>query len=304
MPKNLRPSQFDNSNGWENKSWADKEIAQNQYDLLVAQEKANELEQQRQENEKANAEKIAQATIQAGKERFINELQLELIRQANETLQRRIRLCDDLGMNIEDIEKFYTILKSDNQIQLAQYEELINKKESEVKHLLDKKPTREYYLNNYIKQIEWLENDIKTLNKKLNKNIFAKIFGGKTKQQIADDKKALLSINKQKEVAEQEYENKKEQLLQEYENKVSKLNAEIEQLKSQLKSEIDKFITEKQKLIEDFNKFRATHYSQEVEMLFEKLELKFDKVNIEKEGTIKDYNKYIKDVMERGELNT
>ena len=72
MPTNSRPKKFFDPYR-QNQSLAEIEDAQNQWDLLNAQETANRLKQQQMQEERENAEMIADATIQAEEDRFNNQ---------------------------------------------------------------------------------------------------------------------------------------------------------------------------------------------------------------------------------------
>lgn len=120
MPKNLRPSQGITGNGWGEKSWADVEIAQNQYDLLKAQEEANEIEKQKMEQERINAQLQAEAIkksaeidretkLQVEKDKYMYQAILQKSQQDFEEEQRKIRLCDDLGVDYNDLTSFYNL---------------------------------------------------------------------------------------------------------------------------------------------------------------------------------------------------
>ena len=76
MPQNRRPpGQLPNGDpDWDGTTVAERRHAQNTYDLLVEQEKANELAKEKLQQDRENAEKIAKTVKEAEEDRFENEL--------------------------------------------------------------------------------------------------------------------------------------------------------------------------------------------------------------------------------------
>ena len=120
MPRNSRPGKFLDPFR-KNQSIAEIEDAQNQWDLLEAQEEANELARQRLEQERENAEMIAEATREAEekrqkheekmeKERQEHEIDVELMRQEHNIENRYNKLCDDIGISYKDLCDFELII--------------------------------------------------------------------------------------------------------------------------------------------------------------------------------------------------
>lgn len=112
MPKNPRPSGLfgDLDYGWKGTTLNERIQAQNQWDLLEAQEKANELEEEKLamqeemlEEERRNADKIADATRKAEEDRKKHQLDLEEMHQNYDKEMRYNKLCDDLGLDYEDL---------------------------------------------------------------------------------------------------------------------------------------------------------------------------------------------------------
>lgn len=157
MPSNARPKKFiDPYRG--NQSLAEIEDAQNQWDLLEEQEKANELaqksiemQQQRLYEEKENAEKIANATKRAEANRYRNELKLQQKQQVYDKKMRYMQLCDELGVVYEDLEEFNVWLNALTDEQREYYNGIVNKYKSFV----------------YTDEIKKLDNKLSKDNEKL-----------------------------------------------------------------------------------------------------------------------------------------
>ena len=135
MAKNLRPSQWNSSGGWEDKSYADIEIAQNQYDLLVAQEKANELKQQEIKNQKEMQERQLQHEAdmrekdrQAEKDNILAQYALMELEEARKQKERKIQLCDEHDIDYNDIQGFIQYLNTPEEDTLHKVEELYTKR--------------------------------------------------------------------------------------------------------------------------------------------------------------------------------
>ena len=101
--------------------------AQNQWDLVEAQEKANKLQEQKMQQDKENAERIANATRQAEEDRYNNELELEEIRQQHDDEKRYKKMCDDIGVVYKDIVEFGEWLNSITPSQKKYYADIMNK---------------------------------------------------------------------------------------------------------------------------------------------------------------------------------
>ena len=100
MPSNMRPGRYIDPIR-KNQSIAEIEDAQNTWDLLNEQEKANKLaqeniniQQQKIEEERENAERIANATKQAEKERQMHEKDIEIMYPSHHEAPCNIELID------------------------------------------------------------------------------------------------------------------------------------------------------------------------------------------------------------------
>lgn len=123
MPSNSRPGKFFDPIR-KNQSIAEIEDAQNQWDLLEAQEEANELARQRLEQERENAKMIATATRETEekrqkheekmeKERQEHEKEMEFIRKESNDKDWKNKICNDYGINYNDILDFEILLNND-----------------------------------------------------------------------------------------------------------------------------------------------------------------------------------------------
>ena len=131
---------------------------QQQSAILQQQE---QQEQQRQARE--NARIIAEATRQAEKDRYNNELEMEKIRQEHDKKMRFYRLCDDFGIDYEDIYQFELWLKllskktiQEYQNTLKEVEELV--KTDEVKKLYAQEDDTDRRLQNTKSKLQKLTN--------------------------------------------------------------------------------------------------------------------------------------------------
>lgn len=121
MPKNLRPSKlFDPIR--QDQSLSEIENAQNQWDLLEAQEKANEIAQQRLDEERKKNNDF----LYAEEKRLQHEEDLEITKQNNNIEMRYNKLCDDFGLNYEDLCDLETLFHSDYEEAKQIYQDFYN----------------------------------------------------------------------------------------------------------------------------------------------------------------------------------
>lgn len=355
MPKNSRPWIFDPY--YEKSSLKEIQEAQNQWDLLNEQEKANrlaeeklqqekELERVRREEERENAELIAEATKQAEQERYENEQNIEKqrqqhnekmeeLRQKNDEINRYLKLCDNIGMNFEEIMKFLFLLNNagsrediteknkltkeaeihynkvqefkDSNSEIDDIQELIKQKEEYLEIL-----TRQYSSKKELFQEQESRNKPKQEEKK-KKGFFSNIFGNNnTRNEDTIDLGIKINLNiSQDELLKMETEI--EELKKEI-DKYKKIYEKQSELPPEIEEEWNKFIDiagKRTKISEKikeylktepnfkkFNEFRKEHYNNEVENLFRKLDIGLDYIrseDIKNNGTIDDYSRYISD---------
>lgn len=132
MPQNRRPPGWlpNGDPDWDGTTVAERRQAQNTYDLLVEQEKANELakEKLQQDRENArlareNAERIAEATREAEEDRLENELYVQQRQHELDKEMRYYKLCDELGLNYDDIRKLSLwVIQPTNEQRVELYE--------------------------------------------------------------------------------------------------------------------------------------------------------------------------------------
>lgn len=107
MPQNRRPPGWlpNGDPDWDGTTVAERRHAQNTYDLLVEQEKANELAKEKLQQDRENAEKIAKTVKEAEEDRFENELYIQQQQNELDKEMRYHKLCDELGLNYDEIKK-------------------------------------------------------------------------------------------------------------------------------------------------------------------------------------------------------
>lgn len=248
-----------------------------------------------------------------------NEMELEKSKQSHEERMRYYKLCDELGLIYEDIEKFVKWLRQPTASQIKEqlkidrrFFELFNTEEIDVL------------------KSEWrkIQDDLFTVSNKYYDN------SGKTTE-ISDKLYSLYQILKEnddnttlsKEISSLEKEKKKwEKIAEDYEKKqdeleslsteidekISKLteerwkelegNDEVKKLNEErlkflnAKNRIEGYLTENE---ERFNEFRKNHYNTDVERLFRRLGIDYltriPDEEIVNRGTIEDYISFIED---------
>lgn len=85
------------------------------------------LQQQMIEEERKNAERIANATRQAEEDRHNNEMELEEMKQKYKDEKRYEKMCDELGVVYNDIVEFEEWLNTISEEQRKYYVDIINK---------------------------------------------------------------------------------------------------------------------------------------------------------------------------------
>lgn len=169
MPQNRRPPGWLVTDpDWEGTTRAERRNAQNTYDLLVEQEKANDLAQEKLKQDRENAAMQAQATIQAERDKFLYQALLQQSQQNYEEEQRKIRLCDDLGIDYEDIKEFDIYLyagNGDKNNKIDELDEIISKKEKLLNNYRNDKPDEKNIREQYKRQISSIESEIRSAKK-------------------------------------------------------------------------------------------------------------------------------------------
>lgn len=285
MPKNTRPSQIFNTNGWENKSWAEVEVAQNQWDLLKAQEDANNLERQKinllqQEQEERRQEEQARRA----RDNAILKVQAELAQARLNEIK-----CEEMGLDYNLLNRFYNRLVGDKLETESQIKEL----KQELKQV--KQYIKETKLD--IDIITRLEEITKELNELKKQGFFQymKKSGALRKEYIqVSDKwgKDAFIILRDKDL----YNQIKDESAEILEINMKK----AEDIEMKIKSKENLNYSSCEKLIKEFNEFRLSHYNIEFESYFLevfKTDLGLDTSKVTNNGTIKDYEEYMKEVL-------
>jgi len=207
MPNNMRPSMLD---PYRSGDRAKLEDAQNQWDLLNAQEEANKLaqenldvekqkiklENQRLDEERENARIIANATRQAEIDRHKNELKIQKKQIEHDKELKYIELCDALGVVYKDIEEFNTWLNALTVEQRNYYQGIVSQYNAlvytdEVKKLEEK-------LEKHKDELEELEDELNDIEDDEYDNII-KVHGvmqyGKEYEGSIEDIRNLIETN-------------------------------------------------------------------------------------------------------------
>ena len=308
MSRNLRPSWT--TPGYENMDYGNLQNAQNQYDLLVAQERANEIAEKQLQNQKEMQKRQLQHEADMKQQEAIIELlkiqqQSELMEQdlENQLIQRRKELCDRYDVDYNDIEKFVCILNLGDQATIYKLQEELNQHK-----IYEQQKERIDELNEQIDDLKLRKAMKQPTNIKefsLTQLVcyilifFGLVLGipGILMNGVMDPTPlviidimiciVLYLIGKVSQVNETRKENNR------LKAEAYKLEEEIQEYEAQkqiehLPENIDELIlANEQKLIDlgnrsteeaevkkqKFNEFRKTHYNDEMEKLFRKLEI-------------------------------
>ena len=144
----------------------DKMLWSQQQELARAnelQQQQLQLTQEKLQAERENAEIKAKAIKQAEQDRFKNQLQLELLRQSRENTQRKLRLCDDLGVDYDEIQLFINYLSNaDDSLNEKSYKisNNIEYKEKALNDYRKNKPDKSNIVKEYDRKIKSLESNV------------------------------------------------------------------------------------------------------------------------------------------------
>ena len=260
MPRNQRPSglfgEFDY--GWEGTTLNERIQAQNQWDLLAEQEKANQIEQEKLEFMKEQAYKKERAEVEK--------------KQLADFLDIITNSCNKIGLDGELLIQFITLFSVDPD----------NSEEETLKEAIK--------INKAYIDLQTLPKEIQNLKKEKFHKYTLNI-----KKRFAE-KEQYNELNNQIQTKTKKYKNlvkeyisyDEDETISDWQERIEKFTKELEKLRA--KKENSKL------LLKDFNKFRETHYNQDIELLFKRLDLyiNLDKVECKQEGTIEDYKQYFK----------
>lgn len=275
MPRNQRPvglfGEFDY--GWEGTTLNERIQAQNIWDLLDAQEKANQIEQ-----EKLNLMK---------EQAYENSLsQKEEIQDQDKQDQEdyRRRLCEDLGISYIDFKEFLSIYNIDKEEIKRQ---IILESIKEGQKVIDELKENLENLKPNTRKLKRKVEQIKSENTKLSKSIISRSLN---KAKIKDNEETITAIEAQIKTVEDEFETSKDTIKEEISNKIEKYTASIKELQNYL----DNFSKEKS-IKQDFEEFRKNHYNKDIELLFKRLNIELPKLEVSQDkGTIEEYKEYFK----------
>lgn len=275
MSRNQRPAglfgEFDY--GWEGTTLNERIQAQNIWDLLDAQEKANQIEQ-----EKLNLMK---------EQAYENSLsQKEEIQDQDKQDQEdyRRRLCEDLGISYIDFKEFLSIYNIDKEEIKRQ---IILESIEEGQKVIDELKENLENLKPNTKKLKRKVEQIKSENIKLSKSIISRSLN---RAKIKDNEETITAIETQIKTVEGEFETSKDTIKEEISNKIEKYTASIKELQNYL----DNFSKEKS-MKQDFEEFRKNHYNKDIELLFKRLNVELPKLEVSQDkGTIEEYKEYFK----------
>ena len=275
MPRNQRPGglfgEFDY--GWEGTTLNERIQAQNIWDLLEAQEKANQIEQEKLNlmKEQAYENSLSQK----------EELQ-DQDKQDQEDYRRR--LCEDLGISYIDFKEFLSIYNIDKEEIKRQ---IILESIKEGQKVIDELKENLENLEPNTKKLKRKVERIKSENTKLSKSIISRSLN---KAKIKDNEETITAIEAQIKKVEDEFKNSKDNIKAEIEDKIKNYTTNINELQDYLNKPND-MKTVKQ----DFEEFRKNHYNKDVELLFKRFGIELPKLEVSQDrGTIEEYNEYFK----------
>ena len=322
MSRNLRPSWT--TPGYENMDYGNLQNAQNQYDLLVAQEKANEIAEKQLQNQKEMQKRQLQHEADMKQQEAIIELlkiqqQSELMEQEleNQLIQRRKELCDKYDVDYNDIEKFVCILNLGDQATIYKLQEELDQHK-----IYEKQRQRLIELNDEINNLKLKKSMKQPTNIKefsLTQLVcyilifFGLVLGipGILMNGVMDPTPlviidiiiciALYLIGKVAQISETRKANNRlknesrnfDKEIQEYEQQkqIEHLPENIEELilanEQRLIDLGNKSAEEAEVKKQKFNEFRKTHYNDEMEKLLRKLEIEGLDTIREKDATKK-----------------
>lgn len=275
MPRNQRPSglfgEFDY--GWEGTTLSERIQAQNQWDLLEAQEKANKLAQEKLDLEKAKYKNYLEQNEQL-------QEQAKIIQEE----ESKKKLCENLGISYTDLKEFLLLFNIDKEeIKRQIIAKSIKDGQAVIKGLEEDLKNLKPNTKKLVDKIKQLENE----NNKLSKSIISKVLN---KSKIEDNKMVIDAIKTQIKKVEHEFESSKDDIELEIKNKIENCTANIKELQDYL----DKPNNERT-VKQDFEEFRRSHYNKDIELLFKRLNIELPKLEVSQDtGTVEDYKEYFK----------
>lgn len=301
MPRNPRPGGLfgDMEYGWNGTTLNERIQAQNQWDLLAEQERANEINEERLRIEKerlAQQQKEYKDSMQAAK--LVDESNKQKIKSME--VLRLMQLCDNVGTDFNDIATFaIKYFESVDINTIQQYNNQINQISKEIQNIQNSLYTT---MDNALEQIhkrrQGLQTYINMLRKKIRKQgiirklLYPEEYNNK-KRELQKAQKQYNALDKQEEETIKYIQENESKIIEDKQNKIQLKQQQIQQIQEQKDKYINYTMEQQNQFKNDFNEFRTQHYNEDMEMLFRKLNIKFDKVQYTKTGTVKDYNRYI-----------
>lgn len=275
MPSNSRPTMFDPV--WSKRSLAEIEAAQNQWDLVKAQEEANEIARN-QLNNNINLESYdSEDYWQEQNDRFKEYL--------------RTSICDIIGIDYDDMMEFIDRLENSDAIIKRDKESLMNN----IKWLEDVIKSCDEQIADPSKitvDTSEKEEHIKELeehNKQLSRSLLSSLFN---KSIIAYNINTINSIKADIEAEKEDIKNN----LQKYIDNLKKNKEAAQKQLPKYKADLKKL--ESLDIKKDFNNFRKTHYNKQMEQTLNAFHVELPEIkDIKNHGTVNDYVKYIEKVL-------
>lgn len=275
MPSNSRPTMFDPV--WSKRSLAEIEAAQNQWDLVKAQEEANEIARN-QLNNNINLESYdSEDYWQEQNDRFKEYL--------------RTSICDIIGIDYDDMMEFIDKLKNSDAIIKRDKESLINniKWLEDVIRSCDEQIADPSKITVDTSEKEEHIKELEEHNKQLSRSLLSSLFN---KSIIAYN---INTINSIKADIEAEKEDIKHNL-QKYIDNLKKNKEAAQKQLPKYKADLKKL--ESLDIKKDFNNFRKTHYNKQMEQTLNAFHVELPEIkDIKNHGTVNDYVKYIEKVL-------
>lgn len=324
MSRNLRPSWT--TPGYEKMDYGNLQNAQNQYDLLVAQEKANEIAERQLQNQKEMQKRQLQHEAdmrekdrQAEKDNILAQYTLMELEEARKQKERKVQLCDEHDIDYNDIQGFIQYLNTPEDNTLQKVEELYTKRNN-----YEKQRQRKIEIQDEIHKFESLMETYKNPRNTIKPITFTQLvcyilifFGlvlgipGILMNGVMDPTPLVIidiiicialyligKLTQMKEIHKINTDNSKKveelkQRIKEYRNTLIQENIPNDILNLVLNT--DKEIRDMQEEVDKdvtnkrnkFNEFRKTHYNDEMEKLLRKLEIEGLDTIREKDATKK-----------------
>lgn len=275
MPSNSRPTMFDPV--WSKRSLAEIEAAQNQWDLVKAQEEANEIARN-QLNNNINLESYdSEDYWQEQNDRFKEYL--------------RTSICDIIGIDYDDMMKFIDRLENSDAIIKRDKESLINniKWLEDVIRSCDEQIADPSKITVDTSEKEEHIKELEEHNKQLSRSLLSSLFN---KSIIAYNINTINSIKADIEAEKEDIKNN----LQKYIDNLKKNKEAAQKQLPKYKADLKKL--ESLDIKKDFNNFRKTHYNKQMEQTLNAFHVELPEIkDIKNHGTVNDYVKYIEKVL-------